>query len=299
MGDVMEIRNVVTFLRVAEMGSFTAAAAQLGYVQSTVTVQIKQLERELGMTLFDRIGKKVSLTAGGQEFVAYANQLVEVAEKAKMLGRHNLKLEGELRIGILESLFVWVLAEKLPRYYKTFPFVKIKTHTATGSELFHMLKQNELDIVFVVNKQFCDKDFVRVWAKPVKILFVTHPDNPFAHKKKVALRDLVQQPFIMTEKHGFYRKALEEKAMEQDISIIPALAVDNTSIIVKLLKKGLGVSFLPEYVVRESLDKGELAPIEVENCAVEFWEQIFYHKNKWLMPQMQGFIDLMKEPVDS
>ncbi|MFR1801691.1 MAG: LysR family transcriptional regulator, partial [Faecalispora jeddahensis] len=68
----MELRNVATFLRVAECESFTKAAEQLGYVQSTVTIQIQQLEAEICVPLFDRLGKHVSLTSSGQEFMVYA-----------------------------------------------------------------------------------------------------------------------------------------------------------------------------------------------------------------------------------
>ena len=83
----MELRNIITFLKIAELQSFTKAAKQLGYNQSTVTVQIKQLESELNICLFDRIGKSIRLTEKGTEFFEYANQLVEIAEKAKKIAK--------------------------------------------------------------------------------------------------------------------------------------------------------------------------------------------------------------------
>lgn len=290
----MEFRNIITFLCVAEIGSFTGAANQLGYVQSTVTIQIKQLEEELGTVLFDRIGKRVELTANGQSFMHYANQLVKISEQAKLIGKRPEKIEGKLRIGILESLLMWVLSNKLPEYYKAFPLIKVRTKTAPSSELFQMLKQNELDIVYILGKKLCSIDFVCAWSEPVRIVFVSHPDNPFANKKSVLLRELVEQPFILTENTGFYRIALEETAMQKGIVIQPLFVIDNTSAIIKLLKKGLGISFLPEYAVKESVMKNELAIIDVEDCSIQFWSQLFYHKDKWLTPQMESFIELIK-----
>lgn len=290
----MEFRNIVTFLSVAETGSFTRAAEQLGYVQSTVTIQIKQLEEELGIVLFDRIGKKVELTANGQTFIHYARQLLNISEQAKLIGKKTDTIKGNLRIGILESLLIWVLTEKLPDYYKRFPLIEVRTRTAPANELFQLLKQNELDIVYFLGKKKFSNDFVRAWSEPVRIVFVTHPDNPFANKEKVLLRELVGEPFILTENSGLYRNALVEIAMQQGIEIKPSFVIDNTSAIIKLLKKGIGISFLPEYAVKESLINNELVIIDVEDCSIEFWSQVFYHKDKWLSPQISSFIDLIK-----
>ena len=290
----MEFRNIITFLCVAEIGSFTGAAKQLGYVQSTVTMQIKQLEEELGTILFDRIGKRVELTSNGQSFMHYANQLVNISEQAKLIGKRPEKIEGSLRIGILESLLIWALSEKLPEYHKFFPLIKIQTRTSPASELFQMLKKNELDIVYFLGKKMYSTEFICAWSDPVKIVFVTHPDNPFANKQNVLLRELIEQPFILTEDNGFYRDILDETAMQQGIAIQPLFVIDNTSAIIKILKRGLGISFLPEYAVRESVMKDELAIIDVEDCSIQFWSQLFYHKDKWLTPQMESFIELIK-----
>ncbi len=160
---MLEFRNIITFLCVAEIGSFTGAAKQLGYVQSTVTIQIKQLEEELGTVLFDRIAKRVKLTSNGQSFMHYANQLVNISEEAKLIGKRPEKIEGSLRIGILESLLMWVLSEKLPDYYKIFPLIKVQTRTSPANELFQMLKQNELDIVYFLGKKMYSPDFICAW----------------------------------------------------------------------------------------------------------------------------------------
>ena len=79
----MDIRSIETFIKVAELGSITKAADELNYVQSTVTTQIKQLEKELGYPLFDRIGKKISLTVMGERFLSIAYELLKVSEKAE------------------------------------------------------------------------------------------------------------------------------------------------------------------------------------------------------------------------
>jgi Transcriptional regulator len=293
-GYVMELRNIVTFLRVAETGSFTGAANQLGYVQSTVSIQIKQLEKELGIVLFDRIGKNVKLTSNGQNFISYANQLVKISEQAKQICKLPEKLEGELRIGILESLLIWVLSEQLLQYNNAFPLIRIRTKTGAAIELLQMLKHNKLDIVYLLGKKLYSKDFVCAWSEPVKLVFVTHPENPIITKKGLLLKDIVKQPLVLTEISGFTRRVLDETAIEKGIIIQPLFEIDNTSAIIKLLKKGLGVSLLPEYAVKESVMKNELIIIDVDDCFIQFWSQLFYHKDKWLTPQIESFINIIK-----
>lgn len=290
----MELRNVITFLKVAESGSFTKAAEHLGYVQSTVTVQIHQLEKEIGFPLFDRIGKKVSLTPMGHEFIVYANQLVRIAEESKQIGKNPKNYTGQLRIGILESLFVWLLEDLLVEYHNEFPNVSIETKTASGSDLFNMLKHNQLDIIFLLDKKITEKDCIRSFAWPVKIVFVTHPENPLAHKKRVTFEDIISHPLILTEKNGIYRKALEDFASERNVLITPFWEIDNTGTIIKLIKNGLGISFLPEYTVKESVERNELVILDVEDCSIQFWSQLFNNKNKWVTPPMEGFINIIQ-----
>ena len=82
----MEVRNLITFLKIIETGSFSKAAEQLTYSQSTVTVQIQQLEEEIGVQLFDRIGKKIYVTEKGHELEAYAQQIIALTQQAAAIG---------------------------------------------------------------------------------------------------------------------------------------------------------------------------------------------------------------------
>ena len=100
----MEYRNLVTFLRVAELQNFTQAANALGYAQSTVTFHIQSLEEELGVVLFDRIGKKISLTQAGEALLHYANEMVRLETEMRGIGKQTEELAGTLRVGVVESI---------------------------------------------------------------------------------------------------------------------------------------------------------------------------------------------------
>ena len=105
----MEVRNLITFLKIIETGSFSKAAEQLTYSQSTVTVQIQQLEEEIGVQLFDRIGKKIYVTEKGHELEAYAQQIIALTQQAAAIGggigqsRLCMLLLGKAHIGEVQS----------------------------------------------------------------------------------------------------------------------------------------------------------------------------------------------------
>ena len=290
----MELRNLKTFLRVAELGSFTRAANEIGYAQSTITAQIQQLENEIGEPLFERIGRRTMLTYTGRRLVTYANEIMRVSEQIRMLGVRSKEVEGSIRVGILESLFVSVLLPLLPEYTTMYPRVTLEVRTSTTEQLFEMLGRNEIDLIYVLKKRIVVEDFVCLHAKPVNVIFVTSPDNPLVQRRSVSLPELLKQPIIMTERIGQCRLALEECAAQLGEAVTPYMQMDNTRVIVELLKNGLGVSFLPEYLVSNELKRGELATIRVDMASIDIWSQLFRHKNKWITPQMEGLIAMIQ-----
>ncbi|WP_303881298.1 LysR family transcriptional regulator [Acetomicrobium mobile] len=291
----MEFKNIFTFTRVAELGSFTAASRELGYTQSAVSIQIKQLEEELGVPLFDRVGKSISLTTKGQEFLIYANEILSIILKAKNMISSSETCHGSLRIGMLESLFIWRFCDLLPLFHSIMPLVNITINLSTGTNLYQKLRQNEIDIAYLLGKKLFVKGCVHTYVNRERIVFVTCPENPIACKKSIPIGEIFRQPLILVESWSVYRIALDELVAELGIEYTPLLEIDNTTGILKLIKNGMGVSFLPKYIVNESVRKNELVELDVKGCDVQLWSQVVYHKNKWVTPQMELFMKLIGE----
>ena len=135
----MEIRNLNTFLHVAALENVTKAGAELGYSQSAVSVQIRQLEKELGRPLFDRIGKNVYLTDFGRALVPYARNAVAAAAAVENFGRSDAVLGGTVRIGITDSLFELLMRAFLPAYHARFPRVHVELQVDTTVNLTQQL----------------------------------------------------------------------------------------------------------------------------------------------------------------
>lgn len=293
----MEIRTVRTFLRVAELQSFSKAAEQLGYSQAAVTVQVRQLEQELGTQLFERIGKHIKLTEHGTQFIPYAMELLKVAQNAKTFIRNDGQPSGRLRIGTAESLSISVLPDILLEFHTLCPAVETSIRTGPISALFNMVRQNDVDVLFFLDKKTDFPEWVKVLERPEPIVFVCSSAHPFAGRTGIPLEEILAQPLALTEKGVSYRYDLEQIVAARGMELHPYLETGNTDIIVGMLLHGAGISFLPQYVIQNYLDQGHLAILSVDSPSVQMCSQLVYHKNKWITPQMQIWMDLMRRRI--
>ena len=294
----MEYRNLVTFLRVAELQNFTQAANALGYAQSTVTFHIQSLEEELGVVLFDRIGKRVSLTMAGEYLISYANDIMHLESAIRDLNKNLETLPGTLRIGVVESLLSVYAGRIVEGYRELHPQIALEIQSGSSPELMELLRENNVDLILFMGRRIVESHFVRDLIRPADVSFVTAASSPLAKKKTVKFSDLIREPLILPEKSSLYRKMAEEVAAHFDCMLEPAVQINSTAVILRLLKRGLGVSFLPDYLTRPGVQAGELALLPVESWAPqEYFIQLLHHKNKWVTPQMRWFVSLMEETL--
>ncbi len=290
----MDIRNVKTFVLVAELKSFSRAAAELCYVQSTVTMQIQQLERELGYPLFDRIGKQISLTSLGAEFLSYAYELLQVVDKVQRLGSETNEVRGTLRVGALESLLAGPLWELLPQFKERYPHVTIQLHTGGMTELVQQLLHNQLDLIYV-NGALNTNPEVRCCCRSEEaMMFVSSPAHPAA-TRRMTVSELFSYEFAVTEHTGSFYKRLQELAAAYGVLLHHAVEADSATVVIRLVQQGMGVAFLPEYAVARQLADGSLVRLDVDLPPQRYYSQLLCHKNRWVSPCMDGFIDIVAQ----
>lgn len=289
----MEIRNLVTFVRIAEVQSFSKSAEQLGYSQSAVTMQIKQLEEELHTQLFERIGKQVRLTQAGERLLPYALDILNSIRKAENIVQEPEQISGKLRIGTCESYVISILPSVIMEFSEFCPHVEISTHTASESDLFHMLRQNDIDILYFLDNKIYFPEWIKVSERPEHIFFVASSNSPLAGQKQISIERLLQEPFYLTEKGVSYRYALEQSLAAKGYELHPFWELGNTDVITRFLLQNKGISFLPEYVVRDYIKDGRLTVLDTECDEIIMWSQLVYHRNKFVTPQMDLFLRLM------
>ena len=286
----MEFRQLKTFVTAAQMESFSRAAQELGYSQSAVTVQIRLLEEELGVKLFDRLGKRISLTAQGRRFLKQSLQILKEVNQAKETASQEGEMDNPLHIGTLESLCSAKLPEVLSYFRTHHPKVSIKITTATPARLYEMLDQNLLDLIYLLDRSRSNPEWEKVMEKREPIVFVTPPDWWGERPLQVKIEELTDKPFFLTEKNENYRRELDAFLEAHNLQLTPAVEISNTDFIIRQLKESGGISCLPFFAVEESLRKGDLTVLEVEGMKMEMVRQIFYHKSKWKTREMEEFI---------
>ena len=286
----MEIRNLNTFLHAASLQNITKAAAELGYSQSAVSVQIRQLEQELGMPLFDRIGKNIYLTDFGRSLVPYARNAVAAVAAVENFGKSDASLGGTIRIGITDSLFELLMKPLLPAYHARFPKVRVELLVDTTVNLTQLLQQGSIDTMCVIDDPLPTAQW-HIWQQTeVPIVLAASPSHPLASRKRVTLRELSGSELIMMEKDAPYNRRFETIMAQQQVECEPFLRLPSASAARDLLLGGAYLSLLPWYTVRADVETGHLKLLSVPAWDLNQSVQMVLHRSKVVTPQIEGFL---------
>lgn len=286
----MEIRNLITFVHVAELNSFTKAANILGYSQSTVSFQIKQLESELDCLLFERINHTISLTEKGKELLSYAQKINHLTVEFKQNLNKMQELSGHVHIVTPDSICEMMLTENYMDFYKHHPKISLKFSTADTDDMFRILNHNEADVIFTLDSHVYQRDYIIAKEERINTHFVTSANSPLIKKKKLSIKDIIDQPFILTEKNIGYRRIFDEILAKMSLEIHPVLEIGRTDLITSSLKKGPAISVLPDFVTEKDVANGTLAYLDVVDFEIDIWKQLIYHRNKWISKHLDAFL---------
>ncbi len=288
----MDLKNLTSFIQVAELRSFTRAAERLGYSQSTISFQIKQLEEELGVKLFERINHTVKLTNDGMRLLHCANEIEGIVLD---FTHKEEEPAGVVRLATADSLCVATVGHIFSRLRSRHPGVTLKITTAGTQDLFRMIDQNEADLLYTLDSPIRGADYTIVQEQRIPARFVASPDHPLAGRDKIAPEELLNYPLLLTEKGMSYRRLLDQEFAQCALGIQPSLESSNTDLLCNLAEQGAGVAFLPEFAYRKSVEKGRLVELNVEEIQVEVWAQLLFHREKWMSAALRAVINELKQ----
>ncbi len=291
----MDLKNLLTFMHVAELNSFTRAGQKLGFSQSTVSFQIKQLERELGTQLFERINHTVVLTEKGRDVLKFAHQISKMTQELDKRLQNEEEVSGNVRIAMADSLCDNMLQEGFGEFRDRYPGISLKIITAGTEEMFRLLNQNEADAVLTLDNHIFHAEYVIAREERSGVHFVADSENPLCEREELFPEDLAGQPFLLTEKGMSYRRLMDEKFAELSMEILPVLEIGSAGLICSLVEQGAGISFLPDYVTEEKVRAGRLRYLPVKNFEIEIWKQLLYHRDKWVTSQLESALAYLSE----
>ena len=289
----MELRNLITFIHVTELGSFTKAAEQLGYSQSTVSFQIKQLEEELDCLLFERINHTVTLTERGRQLVSYAHQVRALTEDFKETFSEE-KLSGHIHIVSPDSVCEEMIIAHYADFHEKYPDISIQFTTGDSAVMLSMLEHNEADMIITLNNRLHNKDYIIAKEERVPMHFVAGSKSKYVGQKGLSIKDIINENFILTERGQGYRRDFDRELIKKSLEINPALEIGRTDIITSMIAKSDMISYLPDFVTQPLVESGELFHLDVIDMNIDVWKQLIYHKNKWVSKSLKTFIEYVK-----
>lgn len=290
----MENRNARTFVKIVETGSFTKAAELLGYSQAAVTAQIKSMEKELGVPLFDRIGKRVYLTHEGKTFLPHALNMLKAEEEALSSIRHDGPLTGSISICAPSSYADHVLPDLVLNYRNIHPGVFISVRTSDYvDDSTQRLARGEIDFLVRLDEDSRDPGFVTIASRPEPLIFVTYPGNPMLGRDKLSIGDVVKNQFITSTREIGYSAILEKELLKMGMELQPVMDIGLVEAIIRIMLGGFGVALLPGYVASGYIEKGELAEIKVKDYEIKMNSYYLCSKDRWINPAMREFIRIL------
>lgn len=290
----MELRQLRYFLKASELQNFTEAAKYLFIAQSTLSQQINQLEQELGVLLFDRIGKRLFLTEAGREFIPFAKQTVQDAELAKqrLLDLQGVRA-GSLRIGITYSLS-FGLASILQRFMQEYPHIKLEIVYNTASELRDLLLNRDLDFVLSF-RTIDDSDSIEVTDLfTVSLCAVVHKSHPLANRSAVSLCDLQAYSLALPSIGLNARALLDKLSIEHSIRLTPRLEMNDANFLLQLVEKSLFVTVLSRAT---TLNRSELVAIPIREQDEGMMASVLMLKGAYHKESAKAFIRFYQEEL--
>lgn len=287
----MDLKNLKTFIYVAELSSFTRAAELLGYSQPTISFQIRQLEKELDAQLFERINHTVVLTSKGREVMYYAQQLNKLALELEQALHAPPEIAGLVRLATADSLCPLLLGEDFAAFRQQYPGIRLKIITAGTEDMFRLLNHNEVDLVLTLDNHIYHAEYVIAHEERISAHFIAGSSHPLLDHEELSVCQLLEEPFFLTEKGMSYRRMLDETLAARSMEVHPVLETGNADHICRLVGSNLGISFLPDSASQKHVDSGLIRHLPVQDVQIDVWKQLIYHRDKWVSPAMQVVID--------
>ncbi|MFF4173723.1 LysR family transcriptional regulator [Streptomyces sp. NPDC001744] len=289
----MELRLLATFEKVADVLSFTRAAAELGYAQSSVTAQIRSLETSLGTELFERLGGRVRLTDAGERLLPYARRLTGLAEEARAAVADTGEPAGTVAVGTMESLTSYRLPPLLEYFHHRHPKVRIALRPTLGDETRRALRQGTYDVGFLMEAGTEHEGLESEVLAPEPLVLVAGPGHPLAGRTGLTAADVAGAPLAGPEPGCAYRDLFEAELREWSPVFLEFGTVEATK---RAVASGLGAALLPRVTVAEELASGVLTPLDWE-APFTLFTQLAWRRGKRLPAPARLFAEQARRLV--
>jgi DNA-binding transcriptional LysR family regulator len=290
MAQLLDLRQVRTFVEVARARSFTEAAIQLHYAQSSVTAHVHALEKDLRVPLFNRLGRQVELTEAVRQFLSHAEKLISLAEDALLSIRRIGDVSGPLVVSASESLLTYRLPELLRLFQSTYPEVQLMLHTGASASTAPL--EPGVDLAITIDEPVQVPQLLVQRVRKERMVTVAAAEHGMRELKRISAAEISEQQLLLTEGSCSYRALFERTLVQHGGRLNKLLEFASVEALKQCAVARMGVAVLPEFVVANELEQGTLIVLPWPQTRMHVYTQLVRHRDKWLSPAMDAFCSM-------
>jgi len=287
----MNLHHLRYFLSVAQTGSFSQAARDMHVTQPTVSSGISELEKTLGVKLFNRGSRHVDLTLEGRTLVSYAMQVQDLVDEAsdRLLRRDILPGEG-FQFGAIDAAVTYLLPDILKTYMRDHPQVALSVQVAPSRYLVEDLLMNRSEFA-VISLPFEHPRIETISLYTDAMPLVVGAPHPLAKRKRITLQEVVKEPLILFHADSVSRKIVDERFAEAGVSPGVVMEMRSPEAMRKLVEVGVGISFLPQLAIQESLESNLLQIVNVTGVSFSREIGLAWRRGRYFGPAIRYLLE--------
>lgn len=293
----METKNLTTLMAIIETGSFQKASAQLNYAPSTVTAQIKQLEDEFSLKLFEKVGRRMELTQAGKDILPFVESILQNVEQISNYKKELSEITGTLRLVAPDSIFIYIMQPIIKAILHDAPNIRLIINSLPSDDINQAIVNGYADIGVDCNKGNFPDTVMHPASKPFQACligsaFMNPREQDFItpHQKKSV-------GMIYNEPNANYQKEITAYLAKKDITLTPDMKLQSIEAVKRSVMNNLGIAYVPSFSVEEELKNGSLLQLKTELDDKIYPAVCVYHRNKWVSPQMELAFRILHEQL--
>lgn len=290
----MELKYLYTFKTILEADNFQKAAEHLNCAQSTVTFQIRQLEEELSVKLFEKIGRQMVLTQAGKEIIPCIEQVLQSVEQLKNYGRAETELTGPLKVAMPETLLMYRMQPVLRTFREQAPNVELSIQALNCYDIRDRVIRGEFDIGEHYDVGCFGSSLVVERLSDHPLALIGSPELDPSERDFVTPGQDKKVCLITNDRNSIFQGLFDAYIKERRIGMNARLELGSIEADKQSVADNLGVAVLPAFAAKKEIDAGRVVCLETALAVDSITEVCTYHKNKWITPAMELFIRLLK-----
>ena len=288
------LRQMRAFAAVARHLSFTRAAQELHLTQPAVSQQLKLLEAEVGMPLFEHMGRAIHVTTAGEELLPYAKQAIELLREAgeSLAALRGLK-RGVLKLGAV-STAKYFTPSLLRAFTPAFPEITIRFSVGNREEVVKQLAGNEIDLV-IMGRPPRELETEAVAFARHPLVIIAAPDHPLARRKRIQLSQLAEENFLIREQGSGTRASMERVFRDRGATFKVSMEVSSNETIKQAVMAGMGISFISMHTIGLELKARKLVVLDIVGGPIMRDWYVIHLRDKHLSPVAAAFRSFLLE----